>query len=281
MKKTLALALVCYLAAVGAGYFKKSYYPPILREEILVVPPFEVSELLSLDHRGFLADLYLIQVNVHSGSMMWKPLKIRFDNEWAYGMVDLITDLDPQYRIAYLLAGMGLIHSFDDVNRAKPILEKGMKVFPDDWELPFWIGYSHYAYLWDYETAGKYLWIASQKPDSPKYFMAMMTAALSEVGNYEKAAQAMQILMDEAPNETRKIIYGKRVIRLNNLAFLQKAVKEFEKRHGRLPESPDELVTSGLIKELPPDPWEIGYQIDPEKGIIKMITRTPNPKQLK
>ena len=124
-KKTILLALACFLAAMAASYLLDRAYPRIIQRELLVVPDRKISELLSLDHRGFLADLLFIQVNLHSGSLMWKPLKIPFDSDWAYGTIDLITDLDPRYYIAYLYAGMGLIHRFDDVKRARKILEKG------------------------------------------------------------------------------------------------------------------------------------------------------------
>ena len=55
VKKTFILAALSFLAAVSVNYIEKITYPLILREEIRVVPPRRISELLSLDHRGFLA----------------------------------------------------------------------------------------------------------------------------------------------------------------------------------------------------------------------------------
>ena len=265
MKKTILLAVFTFLAAISVSMLTSRVYPPALEEEIKIVPQLPISEILSLDHRGFLADIYFIQVSLHSGSLMWKPLKFQFDSEWAYKMMDVITDLDPGYYTAYLFSGMGLIHNFDDVKRAKPIMEKGMAVFPDSWELPFWIGYDHYVYFDDTETAAKYLWQAFQKPGAPTRFLSLMLSALKRTGDYEKAAQAMKVLMDEAQDENLKLIYAKKLVQLENLVGLQKAAMFFKEKTGRLPEDIDEMVTSGLIKEIPADPLGQEYIIDREK----------------
>jgi len=268
VRKTVILALLSFLAAISANFFEKSAYPLTLRDEIRIAPEKEISDLLSLDHRGFLADMYFIQVNLHSGSLMWKPLEIKFDSDWSYAMMDVITDLDPKYYVAYLFTGMGLIHRFDDVKRARPIIEKGMGVFPDSWELPFWIGYDHYVYLEDHETASTYLWQAFQKPDAPKRFLSMMLSALKKSGDYEKAFIAMQVLLNEAKDEKLKMIYAKKLIQLKNLAVLQKAAQIYRERHGRFPTDLNELVTSGLIEKLPEDPFGSDYQWNADSKIV-------------
>ena len=43
--------------------------------------------------------------------------------------MDVVTDLNPRFYKAYLLSSMGLIHKFEDVKLAEPILQKGMKNF--------------------------------------------------------------------------------------------------------------------------------------------------------
>ena len=139
-RKLIICAVAAYILAVGTIYVSYDLYPPKIREDIKVVPPTQIVRAMSLGHEGFVADLLLAQITIQSGSLMWKPLRIGFDSEWAYGTVDLITDLDPRFFKAYLYSAMGMIHHFEDVHRAKPIVEKGMKVFPDSWELPFWIG---------------------------------------------------------------------------------------------------------------------------------------------
>ena len=270
MKRWVALALVAFAAAVATAWLDQHLSPLTLREEVRIVPDRQVAELLSLDHRGFMADMMFIQVSLHSGGLMWKPLKFQFDSDWSYGMMSLITDLDPKFYAAYLFSGMGLIHNFEDVFRARPIMEKGMAHFPDSWELPFWIGYAHYAYWQDYEVAGEFLWQAYQKPDAPKHFLSLMLNVLRRGGDYEKALQAMTALLDQTDDENVKLVYAKKLVQLKNLALLQKAAEFFQKRFGRPPGDVEELMTAGLIKEIPEDPFGQQYVWNKDKNLVTL-----------
>lgn len=262
MAKILILSFCSFLAAVSINILEKEIYPLVLREELRVVPRKEIVNFLCLDHRGFAADLYFIKVNLHSGSLMWKPLHFQFDSRWSYGTMDLITSLDPEYYVAYLFSGMGLIHNFDDVRLARPILERGMKIFPESWELPFWLGYDYYVYLEEHETAGKYLWMASQKPDAPKHYLALILSVLRKGGAYKKALWTLQAMLDETQDEGLKMIYQKKIVQLQNLAFLQDSAEKYLKNHGRLPVTLDDLIKEGSIKKLPEDPMGMIYKWD-------------------
>jgi hypothetical protein len=212
--------------------------------------------------------MLFIQVSLHSGGLMWKPLNFQFDSEWAYGMMELITDLDPKFYKAYLFAGMGLIHNFDDVYRAKPILEKGMIVFPDSWELPFWIGYAHYVYWEDYEVAGEFLWQAFQKPGSPKQFLSLMISALEKGGSYQRAFLAMKMLYDSTNDDNVKAIYGERMMQLDNLLVLQKAVSDYKAKTGSGINSLNDLIQGGYLDKIPDDPFGFHYVWNEEKNMV-------------
>jgi len=265
MKKVLILSLCSFVAAVAFGFLEARLYPLVLREEIRVVPSEEITRLLCLDHRGFAADVFFIKVNLHSGSLMWKPLAFQFDSDWSYGMMDLVTNLDPKYYTAYLFSAMGLIHNFDDVKRAQPIIEKGMKVFPESWELPFWMGYDYYVYLEEYEIASKYLWQSAQKPNAPKAYLALLLSVFRKGGAYDKALWALEAMLGETDDNALKMVYQKKLIQLQNLAFLQGAVHEYQRRCGRFPSSLDALIKEAIIPKLPEDPMGMQYQWDGEQ----------------
>lgn len=279
MKKVLFLLIISYACAIAANHAVKEHYPAELREDIRVVPNKEIIKLLSLDHCGFAADILFIKVNLHSGSLMWKPLKFVFDSDWSYGIMNLVTDLDPKYFTAYLFSAMGLIHNFDDVKRAKPIIEKGIQVFPDSWELPFWIGYDYYVYFNDYHIASQYLWKASQKPDAPKSFLSLMINALKEKGDYKKALWALKSMHDETDDKNLKLIYAKKIVQLENMIFLQQAVSIFKEHKKRYPRSLDEMVRVNLLKDIPEDPFQMSYRLDPDTGKVS-INKEKNTRKV-
>jgi len=274
MKKSIAITLGCWLAAVSINYYCRIQYPLTVKEEIRFVPNKEVVDILCLDHQGLAADVLLIQAVLHSGSLMWKPLSHQFDSQWSYRLMDLATQIDPHYLTAYLFTGMGMVHGSEDVRRARPILERGIAHLPEVWELPFWIGYHNYVYLEDYRTAGNFFWRAGQYPNAPKSFLSLMLSSLKKSGRYEKAVLALQGLMQSTENERVKLIYQKRITRLENMIMLQKTASEFKNRTGYFPEDLNQLVSKKLIPAIPDDPMGQRYVWDKGRKRV-MIAEQP------
>jgi tetratricopeptide (TPR) repeat protein len=268
MKKLLLFSILCYCGAVLFNVLANASYPPEIRDDLRLLPTKEMAGIMSLDHRGAAADLLFTQVSIHSGSLMWKPLSIKFDSNWAFGMMDLATDLDPRYREAYLLSAMGLIHKFSDANLALPILRKGMLAMPDSWEMPYWYGYDHYFYLDDSKTASEYFLKAAQKPGAPKTNWGLLVNVSKESGYYENAYWALKVMYDNSDNEKVKMIYAKKLVQLDNLFTLQKAVTSYNDKTGNYPESLEKLVENGYIEKIPDDPMGKGYVWDGEKVTV-------------
>lgn len=265
------LAIGTWMMAVVVFYGANQLYPPDIRDEVRVVVPADLVRLASLGQVGFVADVLLARITIHSGSLMWKPLDINYDSPWAYGTVDVITDLDPRFFMAYLYSAMGMIHNFDDVHRARPIVEKGMAIFPDNWELPFWVGYNYYAYFHDYDTAAEYLWKAYKAPDAPQTFLSLMLSTLRHAGDYEKARVVIEQMYNEATDDGLKMVYAKRMIQLENLILLQHAARIYRQVRGTYPASLEVMVTEGLLPELPEDPFGLPYVLDTETEALVIL----------
>ncbi len=268
IKNRVILAVVFWIAAVVINYAARIAYPLEIKEEFRFVPQKEVVEILSLDHRGLAADLLFIQAVIHTGSLVWKPLTHQLDSEWSYQLMDVVTSLDPRYLTAYLFSGMGLVHGPKDVDLARPILERGMTYFPQNWELPFWIGYHYYLYLENYEKAGEYFWKASQCPGAPDSFLSMMFSSLKKGGNYERAILVLKSLIESTDNEKVIQIYEKRIIRLENMVLLQRVATHYAELKGHAPDNLDQLVSEGLISDIPLDPMGKQYEWDKHKSRV-------------
>jgi tetratricopeptide (TPR) repeat protein len=261
------------LMAFGLGTLRMVRYPFIVRPEIKIVADSRLAKIVSLDHDGFLADLLFIDVDLHSGSLMWKPRYINFDAKWSYKMMDVVTDLDPKFYMAYLFSIMGLVHNLQDVRLAEPIVQKGMKQFPDSWELPFWAGYGYFNYLGEYKKAAKYMWQAYEKPHAPKYFLALMFAALKKSGDYRKAIVALKMIMDSTKDPNLKTIYAKKVVRLSNFDQIMTAANRFHAVEGRYPQTLSELVQGQFIKAIPVDPDGAVYVWNTKKQLPTVAER--------
>ena len=162
---------------------------------------------------------------------------------------------------------MGLVHYHDDVKLAAPILKKGMKEFPDAWELPFWAGYGYFNRLMEYDTASQYFWDAYNKPDAPKQFLGLMLSAMQKTGSFDRAAIAMEAMLNSTDNPNLQTIYAKKLVRLKNLDILMKAAVAYKEKTGGFPDTLETLVASGLLKKIPEDPDGMAYAWNREKNL--------------
>ncbi len=185
--------------------------------------------------------------------------------------MDLVTTIDPRYLTAYLFSAMGLIHGPEDVSLARPLLERGMTHFPENWELPFWIGYHHHIYLEDYETAGEYFWRAAHCPNAPKSFLSLMLSSLKKGGSYERAILVLKSLAESTDNEKILRIYQKRIMRLENMVMLQKIAARYRSVKGDPLATLNQLVTEKMIPGIPEDPMGKNYRWDQKSNRV-MVT---------
>lgn len=274
----LLAALCCWLVAVGVNYNIRALYPPQIEDTLQYIPKEKVVECLSLDHKGFTADLLFIQVLMHTGSLVWKPSRFQFNNKWSYQTIDLVTQLDPKYYSAYLFAGMGLIHSRDDVLRANTIIQKGMQIFPDSWELPFWIGFNAYLYLQDDTLASDYLLQAAHKPDAPISFFSLLLSAITKGGDFTQGIWVLEAMIEHEKRPKIRLVYQKRLARLHNFIDLQKAADLYTLRHGIALQSLQDLVDDGIITALPEDPMGKPYRWNQKRQRVEC--REPGEKRL-
>jgi len=269
LSKSVILALCFWLVAVGVNYTNRKIYPPRIEEELQFVPEKSVVDFLSLDHRGFAADLLFIKVLLHSGSLTWKPDRLRFNHEWSYQMIDLVTELDPKYYSAYLFSGMALLHNHDDVFRSNTIIKKGMTVFPDSWELPFWIGFNAYLYLENDTLASEYLLQAAHKPDAPVSFLSLLLSAITKGGNFEQGIWVLETMIKHEKNPNVQKVYKKRILRLHNLIDLQKAAELYRSQSGHYPLDLQQIVNAGIILQIPQDPMGRPYRWNNDKQRVE------------
>ncbi|HJU55399.1 MAG TPA: prepilin-type N-terminal cleavage/methylation domain-containing protein [Pyrinomonadaceae bacterium] len=90
------------------------------------------------------------------------------------------------------------------------------------------------------------------------------------------------------PQYQKSVTHAKETVLRDNLYQLRKAIDLYGADKGKLPQSLDDLVTAGYIRELPLDPitnekdWMVETGEDPnsfrgEQGIINVRSASPDP----
>lgn len=203
--------------------------------------------------RNVLADTAWLQAVQVSGS----PRMSRADYDRLDFLLRIVGDLDSRFDVPFLLGGLILANSPDHVGAAIETFERGMRHHPQDWRLPFYIGYIRYFSLGDPIGSGKAIEEASRLPGSPPYLPLLASRMLSEGREPQTALKFLDGILRQETDAARIEILNKRireVIVERDIQELEHAVEEFRRKRGAYPATLSDLVLSGTISRLPDEP---------------------------
>lgn len=152
-------------------------------ESLDYLPSGDYLRIVTLEYKELTADLLWLKAIQFVG---------RSDNSkkgygWFYRAIDRVTDLDPHFGYAYQLGGITLSVLSDHVELSNAILEKGLKNVPNDWQIPFYLGFNYLYYLKDPLKAAFYMEKASRLEGRPDY-LPLLTARLYKQGGASETA---------------------------------------------------------------------------------------------
>jgi hypothetical protein len=133
------LLLAALVATQDLAVGRRARFPA--GEDILYLPRASALRALSLGHTELLADLVFLRATVYFGTQVEEHGEYR----WLENYLDTITELDPKWRTPYRWAGVATMYNGkpitnEAVRLSNHFLERGVRQFPDDWELPFMLG---------------------------------------------------------------------------------------------------------------------------------------------
>jgi hypothetical protein len=212
--------------------------------------------MLALGNQGLLSDFLFLKTSTFIGGRSGSGNRLS-EEDWNYvsRSLDVVTDLDPYFVDPYILAEGLFAWDAGKPEEANRLLSKGMKYRTFDWRLPFFVGFNHFYFLKDYETASGFIMTASRLPGSPAY-LATLGARLAYYGGKSKTAL---LFLEEMLAETDDVLLRSRLemrmLALERAVAIEDALGKFKAQEGRSPEKLIELVTAGYLSELPLDPY--------------------------
>jgi hypothetical protein len=249
----LALAALCAYAAHGAKAALDAQPRPSADESKEAMPSPEALRLLSAGYRSLAADYYWLRALNHYGERTWHnqlyPLLLP--------LLERVIALDPDFWGGYVFAGTGLTLDGMDPRHSVRLLEIGVRHRPDQWRIPFLLGFNRYYFLGDYEGGARYLEMAARLPDAPEYLPALATRVAAEAGTPEVGLRLIDALLAEARDPV--LIEGykdRRALLLREVYFnqLDLALARYQERHGAPAKAWSELVAAGILAAVPPEP---------------------------
>ena len=218
--------------------------------------PSKYSRILALGNQGLLSDFLFLKIATFVGGRSGSG-ELLNEEDWHFVTQSLIvvTDLDPYFVDPYMLAEGLLAWDAGKPDEANQLLIKGMKYRTSDWRLPFFVGFNNFYFLKDYGTASGFIMAASQLPGSPAY-LATLGARLAYYGGKSKTALLfLQEMLADTDDAMMKKRLQMRLQALERAVLIEEVLDKFKVKEGRMPKELSELVTTGYLVVLPPDPY--------------------------
>ena len=138
-----------------------------------------------------------------------------------------------------------------------------------DWNPCFFIGFDYFYFFHDNLAASKYLMEGARRPHAP-LLLGMLGARLAQKGGQtETAIIFLKSMYETSDDEATKQQIGLRIEALNGVLTLEKGIEQFKEQCGRPPKNLEELVTEGILKKLPSNPYQAPYTYEIENGQIE------------
>jgi len=226
------------------------------KDYINLTLPSQFTGPMALEFKGLTSDILLFKFMTFVGSRTDKIATFG-EEQWGHINTTLqtITDLDPYFWDAYLFAEMFLALQAGRIKDANHLLQKARKNIPNEWRVPFYIGFNHYYFQKDYKQAAAYFMEASKLPGAQSY-LANLAARLTVFTNQHQVGIIfLEEMITETNDNKMKASLEKRLLTLKMMAFLNDKVTLYREKMHTMPKTLNELITAEIISELPQDPY--------------------------
>lgn len=270
-KKRILISLTLFLVWVYlsifiiAGSFLLENTFLLEKRKFFYVPPLDYLRIISGSFKNFCADIFYIR------GVLAIAEKIEDRNvwiDWVQKNFETATSLDPKLTQGYFFAGVVIGRDEESIKKGIKLLERGIKRNPDEWQIPYWIGFNYYQ-LGDYLKAIEYYEKASNFTAAPKFLKSIQPMSYYKAGRPDLGLMYLEGLLHSIKDPKQLEWIEIKLMWLQNLVYLEEKVGQFKEVHGRWPEGLEELIEVELLKEIPQDRFGRGYYLDKDSGRVK------------
>ena len=259
--KRQSILIVFLMVAMGACFlFQKNLTKEraifLKDNDMGYVLPSKIAGPLSLEFSGIVSDFLFLKVSTFMGTKFIQNEKFEKNHaDVIYDAIDILTDLDPWFWDAYLLADTVLTWDFKRIDLANKLLFKAREHRTNDFQVPYHIGFNYFYFLKDNANGAKYLLEAARLPKAPAYLSGLATRLSMYQNQYKPAILFLNDIIQTTQNPELRKQFERRLKTLMIMDTLEKKVQEFKKTFGIFPNQLSDLVDRGLVESIPDDPY--------------------------
>ncbi|MFH1019244.1 MAG: hypothetical protein V1782_01330 [Pseudomonadota bacterium] len=183
--------------------------------------------------------------------------------------------LHPAFIDTYFLCQGTLPHVNNDYARyANNVLEQGMAALPDNFVLPFFVGFNHFYYLDEPLEAARLFHLAAAKPNGPPILEHLANILSAEGGNIYAALIGLRGMYASEKNELVKMRYAEEITAFEKAVTVLEAIQRHEKIKGMPP-----VALADLVPEYLPAIPDVGpiFTLEwkpPHLGVVRVAKKT-------
>ncbi|PIR87179.1 MAG: hypothetical protein COU11_01730 [Candidatus Harrisonbacteria bacterium CG10_big_fil_rev_8_21_14_0_10_49_15] len=225
------------------------------------------------------ATIRSLDLGLHSAvaSLFWIEarldiLRLSQTNRKYLDRLAIINHLDPKLATPYAFTVLVLptIKSYPNgLTDSLEIGERGVAHASPDWRIPFYLATNYHLELSDNQNAAKYFDIAANTPGAPSHIRRFSENYLV-LGFRDQTKQIWQTIFETAKDQEIKDRAHLYLARIAVIETLEEAAQQYQSKFGALPQTVDDLITGGILTEIPEDPAGYQYGFN-EEGRLKVI----------
>jgi hypothetical protein len=226
--------LVALVVTQDAALGRRARFPA--GEDILYLPRPAALRAMVLGHGELAADLVFVRGLVYFGTQ----IEEKGEHRWLENYLDTITELDPRWKTPYRWAGVATMYNGKPItNRmvmmSNQFLERGVRQFPDDWELPFMLGCN---YLFELKTddarqrdewrqkGGEWVRHAAIVGGAPPWVPLLAATIMQKEGQEEAAVRHLEEVYVSTQDEATRAEVRNRLLSLHAKIDLAREERE-------------------------------------------------------
>lgn len=277
MKRLLFLVFGLILLVPSLALLSKARRNTPPAERLGYLPSFEVAYFSSLEYRLLVSELIFYNATFYYGGALDNP-KERPDFARMFKYVNTATRLNPYNIDPYYFGQAILTWDAGMVKEMNGLLARGAAKRTWDFYLPFFLGFNCSYFLNDFDAAAKYMARAAELDQNSSFLVSLAGRLYYQADKTELAIQYLTRMYRGMRNEAMKKAVRTRIDALERIALLERGVKAYTDRTGHAPHVLSDLVHSGVLKDIPTDPYGGTFYYDQHDGRVKTTSNLADPR---
>jgi tetratricopeptide (TPR) repeat protein len=248
---------VFFIASFGLVGKALSRSPrPVAGSEFLVTLPVVAQLLLAGGDRYLASNAATFRALVASTESMHAADfalqgKVQVDAAW----------LNPAHEDNYYIAA-AILPWNGELDASQRVLRRASDARLFDWQPPFYYAFNAFYFKRDPVEGAQWLRMAAEHTDVEENILAFQQIAALWVAkgpDLEMAIKLHRELIKATKHDEFSRFLEKRVLRLENLLHIEQAIVRYRQDKKNPPARIEDLVRSGAIEQIPPDPFGMHY----------------------